>query len=64
MATIQPAMPIGSDAHVPEFITNRPDPKTGQPMPDTDGDVHGTVFPVIDRVVDRAQHDGDMGRLS
>lgn len=64
MATIMPAQPINSAAHIPEFITSKPDPKTGQPMQDTDRDIHGTVFPVVDRVVDRAQHDGDMGRLS
>ena len=64
MATIMPAKPVGSDYHVPEFITNVPDPKTGQPMENYDNDIHGTVFPVVDRVVDRAQHDGDMGRLS
>lgn len=64
MATIMPAQPISTEFHIPEFITDKPDPKTGIAMEDGDRDVHGTVFPVIDRVVDRAQHEGDMGRLS
>lgn len=64
MATIMPAQPINSAQHIPEFITNRPDPKTGQPMDNEDMDVHGTVFPVLDRINAPAQHEGDMGRLS
>lgn len=64
MATTMPAQPVSTEFHIPEFITSKPDPKTGQPMEDGDHDVHGTVFQVSDRVVDRAQHEGDMGKLS
>ena len=62
--TIMPAQPVGSGVHIPEFITNVPDPKTGQSMPDTDQDVHGTLFPVVDRYVASADvtQTGDVGR--
>ena len=61
---MQPAQPVSSDQHIPEFITNKPNPQTGVPVDDGDGDVHDTVFTVSDRHVGAAQHDGDMGRLS
>lgn len=58
----QPAKPESSAAHIPQFITDVPDPLTGQAMEDYDGDVHGVYFDVIDRVNDTAQVEGDMGR--
>lgn len=61
---MQPAKPKGSVEHIPEFISNKPDPKTGIPQEDYDGDIHDTILTVSDRHVGGAQHDGDMGRLS
>lgn len=61
---MQPVKPTGSSEHIPEFISNQPDPATGVPKEDYDGDVHDTIFPVSDRHVGGATHDGDMGRLS
>lgn len=65
---MQPITPTGSMDHIPEFITNRPDPTTGIPMEDNDGDIHDTVYSSNNMInqghVGGASHDGDMGRLS
>jgi len=67
-AAINPASPTGSVNHLPEFITSRPDPATGVPMEDNDGDIHDTVYStnnmIHDGHVGGAGHEGDMGRLS
>lgn len=66
MATIKPAQPAGSEQHIPEFITNQPDPATGVPMEDYDQDIHDTVYSgsVMNGHYGAATFDGDMGRLS
>lgn len=65
-ATIFPNQSLGSSDHVPEFVSNNPDPKTGVPKMDADGDVHDSLWHnmVTDRHVGGATHEGDMGRLS
>lgn len=64
----QPAQPASSAAHVPEFISNKPDPSTGVPAEDFDRDIHDTIYQtegmISDRFVGGATHEGDMGRLS
>lgn len=64
----QPAMPAGTAEHIPEFISNKPDPKTGVPKEDMDRDIHDTIYQtegmISDRFVGGATHEGDMGRLS
>lgn len=67
MATTKPpAQPTGSAEHVPEFITNMPDPATGVAREDGDGDIHDNIY--ADHVTSghygAATFDGDMGRLS
>jgi hypothetical protein len=68
MATINPVQPGSSAEHVPEFITNKPDPATGVPAEDYDQDIHDTVYQSNNMVRDGhyggATFDGDMGRLS
>jgi len=66
MATIKPAQPAGTSEHVPEFITNLPDPATGIPVEDGDGDIHDNIYSstVTNGHYGAATFDGDMGRLS
>ena len=68
MTTIMPAKPASSIAHIPEFITNKPDPATGIPMEDYDADIHDTVYSTNNMInqghIGTATHEGDMGRLS
>lgn len=66
MATSKPAQPAGTAEHIPEFISNMPDPATGIPLEDGDGDIHDNIFSatVTNRHVGSATHEGDMGRLS
>ena len=67
MATnIKPAQPAGSTEHVPEFICNMPDPATGVPVEDGDGDIHDNIYStgVQNGHYGAATFDGDMGRLS
>lgn len=68
MATIMPAKPTESSAHIPEFITNQPDPATGIPVENYDADIHDTVYGTNNMInqghVGIATHEGDMGRLS
>ena len=65
---MQPIKPVGSVEHVPEFITNKPDPSTGVPVEDNDGDIHDTVYQSANMVSNghygAASFSGDMGRLS
>ena len=67
-ATRNPVMPMGSLEHIPEFISNKPDPATGIPKEDHDRDIHDTIYQtenmISDRHVGGATHEGDMGRLS
>lgn len=64
--TVYPNQSIGSMDHIPEFISNRPDPKTGVPQMDQDGDIHDSLWHdmISDRHLGAATHEGDMGRLS
>ena len=68
MATLMPAQPSATDTHVPEFVTNQPDPATGVPTTDSDRDIHDNVYSHNNMVSDRhyggATFEGDMGRLS
>ena len=66
MATIKPAQPAGSVDHIPEFLTNVPDPATGVPMEDGDGDIHDNIYAntATSGHYGAATFDGDMGRLS
>ena len=66
MATSKPAQPAGTTEHIPEFISNMPDPATGIPLEDGDGDIHDNIYSatVTNRHVGSATHEGDMGRLS
>ena len=65
---MQPAQPVGSAQHIPEFITNIPDPATGVPQEDSDRDIHDTVYSTNNMIRDGhyggATFEGDMGRLS
>lgn len=66
MATIKPAQPAGTAEHIPEFITNLPDPATGIPVEDGDGDIHDNIYSTgaQNGHYGAATFDGDMGRLS
>ena len=66
MATTKPAQPAGTAEHIPEFISNQPNPATGIPIEDGDGDIHDNIYSTGTQAghVGAAQHDGDMGRLS
>lgn len=65
---MQPTQPTGSVQHLPEFISNKPDPATGVPAEDSDRDIHDTVYQSNNMVYNghygAATFDGDMGRLS
>ena len=62
----KPAQPVGSMDHIPEFISNLPDPATGIPVEDGDGDIHDNIYSnsVQAGHYGAATFDGDMGRLS
>jgi hypothetical protein len=67
MATSKPPIqPSGSIEHVPEFISSMPDPSTGIPRENGDGDIHDNVYAdsVVSGHYGAATFDGDMGRLS
>ena len=67
MATTNaPVQPAGSTDHIPEFISNLPDPATGVAREDGDGDIHDNIYAnsVSSGHYGAATFEGDMGRLS